>query len=628
MGSYQKNIDSIGRVKVASIATLTLACFFIFITIYKQQQLENQAKKWVYHTYEVTERLHEFSRRFKNIELNYQQYIISGKQEHLKTLNQSLYGQKDTHSLNNNLLVDDLEKITDLVHDNTQQIKSVSELENLTKEVISFIDKKIAEGPGIQNSDIEQNNKYIAKINDIISSMLEEEQKLLGNRSEYDRTESDFNFHLIFTIIGFAYLGLLAAMLLLIKQWKAAIVMENQIVAKSEEIKEANILLSEKNAQLLELSKNIEKNSWIRFAAVVNNAMDGKIILGSGGLIESINPAGEKIFGYSKDELIEKNIKVILPEPYTDEKHISAVKGQETIGYKKDGTVFPVDINVTSFEIEDDKFISITVRDISARKEAEHKLLTYTRALEHSNQELDDFAYIASHDLKEPLRGIFNHSTFLLEDYEDKLDEDGIRRLKRLGFLSQRMEHLINDLLYFSRLGRTELAVQEIDPKSIIEDITGIIDAVEKNKKIDITINEPLPRIICDRPRMTEVFRNLITNAIKYNDKENPIIEIGFLKKVRHENDWEEDVFYVKDNGIGIAPEFHNEIFRIFKRVSKKAHDDDSTGVGLTFVKKIIENHHGNIWLESDLGKGTIFYFTLNQGAYKWKRSSQKHKLS
>lgn len=252
--------------------------------------------------------------------------------------------------------------------------------------------------------------------------------------------------------------------------------------------------------------------------------------------------------------------------------------------------------------------------DMTERKKAEEQLLRYTRELERSNHELDDFAYIASHDLKEPLRGLFNHASFLMEDYGDKLDSAGVQRLKRLSQLCQHMERLVNDLLYFARLGRSHLAVQETDPNAIVGDIRQLLESFIKEHNARIAIPSLLPNIICDRPRITEVFRNLITNAIKYNDKPQPEVEIGFLECVDTPAGPEKNVFYVRDNGVGIDPEFHEEIFRIFKRLNNgPKQGQDGTGVGLTFVKKIIERHNGRIWLESTPGNGATFYFTLGR---------------
>jgi signal transduction histidine kinase len=248
------------------------------------------------------------------------------------------------------------------------------------------------------------------------------------------------------------------------------------------------------------------------------------------------------------------------------------------------------------------------------RRRTELALQTYMSDLKRSNQELDDFAYIASHDLKEPLRGLFNHATFLLEDYKDTIDADGVRRLTRLGQLCQRMERLINDLMYFSRLGRADLAVQKTDPNAVIAEIGQMMETVLSERHARVVVPCTLPQIVCDKTRVTEVFRNLISNAVKYNDKSERLVEIGFLESIDTEDGPERNVFYVKDNGVGIDPEFHHEIFRIFKRLQDASDGPDTgTGVGLTFVKKIIERHDGRIWLNSEPGKGTIFYFNLNR---------------
>ena len=207
---------------------------------------------------------------------------------------------------------------------------------------------------------------------------------------------------------------------------------------------------------------------------------------------------------------------------------------------------------------------------------------------------------------------MFNHASFLIEDYHDKLGPDGTHRLQRLSQLSQRMEHLVNDLLYFSRLGRTELAIQETDPNLIVGEIQQMMESFLKEYNAHIVVPKPMPHVICDRPRITEVFRNLITNAVKYNDKPERVVEVGFLEEAASPYGVQKNVFYVRDNGIGIEREFYDDIFRIFKRLQNPVGEKDSgTGAGLTFVKKIIERHKGHVWLESELGKGTTFYFTV-----------------
>jgi signal transduction histidine kinase len=282
---------------------------------------------------------------------------------------------------------------------------------------------------------------------------------------------------------------------------------------------------------------------------------------------------------------------------------------------------WPLAVNLVGLAL----IIGLAVISILVMRRLTAKELTYRRDLERSNQELDDFAYIASHDLKEPLRGLFNHATFLLEDYKDRIDEDGVRRLTRLGLLCQRMERLINDLMYFSRLGRADLAIQETDPNAVIVEIQQMMETLLSERHARIAVPRVLPQIVCDKPRVTEVFRNLITNAVKYNDKAERLVEIGFSESVNTAEGPERNVFYVKDNGVGIDPEFHQEIFRIFKRLQNSSDGPDTgTGVGLTFVKKIVERHGGRIWLKSEPGKGTVFYFNLNRGRNEAARNTRE----
>jgi signal transduction histidine kinase len=323
----------------------------------------------------------------------------------------------------------------------------------------------------------------------------------------------------------------------------------------------------------------------IRFSALVRNTPDAVIAIDEAGRIMSFNPAAETMFGYTSQEAIGNNIKMLMPEP----------------GSSK-------------------TFVGI-VRDISERVRQEERMKTtlaqleeYTADLERSNHDLDEFAYIASHDLKEPLRGLHNHSRFLLEDYEEKLDDDGVRRLNRLVRLSQRMEKLVNDLLYFSRIGRQQLAVKRTDIGSIVRDVAATMELFLEERHAKVVIDGLLPEVVCDAPRLTEVFRNLVTNAVKYNDKPMPLISVGYLERyVGRDGTTARNVFYVKDNGKGIPQEFYEDIFRIFKRLEKSQDSEDGTGAGLTFVRKIIGRHNGEIWLESDIGIGTTFYFTLGR---------------
>ncbi|PCH59883.1 MAG: hypothetical protein COC19_06575 [SAR86 cluster bacterium] len=244
------------------------------------------------------------------------------------------------------------------------------------------------------------------------------------------------------------------------------------------------------------------------------------------------------------------------------------------------------------------------------------ELFLQKQELERSNKELADFAYVASHDLKEPLRGINNYSKFLKEDYRDKLDDSGVSMLDSLVLLTNRLQSLIDDLLRYSRIGKVGIKLTKCDLNLVIEEVKTSLQSRINEGNVIISIAKPLPIISCDKIRIVDVYINLISNSIKYNTSSEKIIEIGVLDSLPEGAPSEVDVdnakiFYVKDNGIGIAEKHFDNIFLIFKRLHSRNKYGGGTGAGLTIVQKIIAQHKGAIWLESEPEVGTTFYFTL-----------------
>ena len=228
--------------------------------------------------------------------------------------------------------------------------------------------------------------------------------------------------------------------------------------------------------------------------------------------------------------------------------------------------------------------------------------------LERSNRELDDFTYIASHDLKEPLRGIANFAQYLEQDHAAALDEQGRGMVRRIGEQARRMQSLIHELLNLARLGRSQLQREPTDLDALLDEILASLEFSLQEKNVQLRRPAPLPVTLCDRVRVGELFRNLVTNAIKYNDKPYRWIEIG------GSDDGPEPSFYVRDNGIGIAAEHQQRVFTLFERLHKREAYGGGTGVGLTIVQKIVHLHGGRLWLESTPGAGSCFHFTLPPG--------------
>jgi len=235
------------------------------------------------------------------------------------------------------------------------------------------------------------------------------------------------------------------------------------------------------------------------------------------------------------------------------------------------------------------------------QKQNEQRLSSLIGELESSNKELKDFAYIVSHDLKAPLRGIKTLAEWLSADYADKLEESGREQIKLLLSRVGRMHNLIDGILRYSRIGRLKEELTEVDLNRLIHEI---IDTVNPGVNIKIEVEADLPVIICDRARITQLFVNLIDNAIKYIDKPLGHIKIGCNK------DGDFWKFSITDNGCGIEEKDYDRIFQIFQTLRPRD-ELESTGAGLTIAKKIVEFYGGRIWLQSYVGEGTTFFFTL-----------------
>ena len=237
--------------------------------------------------------------------------------------------------------------------------------------------------------------------------------------------------------------------------------------------------------------------------------------------------------------------------------------------------------------------------------------------LARSNDELDAFAYVASHDLKEPLRGIHKYAHQLLEDAA-VADEGHRKKLEGLMRLTIRMDGLLDSLLHFSRVGRAAIQLEETDLNEVLAEAVEMVDSRTADGQSEVVVPRPLPHVRCDRVRCREILVNLLSNALKYIDTAEKRIEVGFVDRNEvHPRPGCPDgaaghvIFYVKDNGIGIHAKFHGQVFKMFKRLHGRDEYGGGTGAGLTIVKRLVERHRGQVWLDSVPGAGTTFYFTL-----------------
>jgi len=244
--------------------------------------------------------------------------------------------------------------------------------------------------------------------------------------------------------------------------------------------------------------------------------------------------------------------------------------------------------------------------DITELKQLEESLREKKRNLERSNEKLEEFSHVVSHDLKEPLRTVETFSGFLLEDYEDKLDAEGVDYLNTLKRTSSRMRQLINDLLSLASIHMDTKSFDRINTQRMLEEIQEDLEI--RLRGVNLQVATDLPPVKGSRVRIGELFSNLIVNGIKYNDKALPMIRVGWKQDARSNNN--SATFFVEDNGIGIESRYQERVFGIFEKLNPRE-DYEGTGAGLAICKRIVEEHGGTIWVESEVGKGSTFYFTI-----------------
>ncbi len=358
------------------------------------------------------------------------------------------------------------------------------------------------------------------------------------------------------------------------------------------------------------------KKAEQRFRLVVESAPSAMVLVNKKGIISLVNTQTEKLFGYRREELLGQKIEILIPseirsqhpkyrKEFSKNPETRAMgAGRDLFAVTRDGKKFPVEIGLNPIETFEGKMVLASVIDITERKRNEEVSKKYTKRLENKNKELEQFTYITSHDLQEPLKSITGLAEILTEDYKDQLDEEGQNSLAFLHESTERMKELISSLLHYSRLGQKS-TVEEVDCNELIEvikkDLTSSIS--ETNTRFEITA---LPTVSGYKTELRLLFQNLISNAIKFRKKDNvSVIKISAKKQ---QQAW---LFAVKDNGIGIDMKFTDKIFTIFQQLNPKE-EYPGTGIGLSHCKKIVELHDGDIWVEAEPDKGSTFYFTIN----------------
>ncbi len=391
----------------------------------------------------------------------------------------------------------------------------------------------------------------------------------------------------------------------------------------------------------VEKSATERKRAEAEYKTIIRTAMDGFWITDMQGRFLDINDAYCRLIGHDRDELLKMQISDVeaVEKPEATVQHIRRVL--ETGGDRfqtqhrtKDGKIIDLEVSVNFTKVAGGRLFvflrDITERnradeelekhrahleesvkertaklesEITERRRVEESLKRYAEELARSNRDLEQFAYVASHDLQEPLRMVASFTQLLEKHYKGKLDASADEFIKYAVDGANRMQKLINDLLTYSRLGTRGKPFGSCDCQSVLgQAIANLRTAIDEN--LVIITNDDLPTIVADESQMIQLFQNLIDNAIKFRKKESSLIHVSAQKNGN------EFIFSVRDNGIGIDPQYKERIFIIFQRLHGKE-EYKGTGIGLAICKKIVERHAGRVWVESELGKGSTFYFTI-----------------
>jgi len=353
-----------------------------------------------------------------------------------------------------------------------------------------------------------------------------------------------------------------------------------------------------------------------RYRGLLEAAPDGMVVVNQHGEIVLLNAQSENQFGYRRDELIGQKVTNIIPDGFAERLIADGTRtaaealaqqigsGIELTGLRKDGSEFPIEIMLSPLESAGEVLVTAAIRNITVRKEAEANLVQKIEELNRSNEELEQFAYVASHDLQEPLRMVASYTQLLSRRYKGKLDSDADEFIAFAVDGANRMQRLIQDLLTYSRVGKRGLELLDISSGQALQRALLNLSGAIKQSGALIT-SGPLPEVKADQVQLTQLLQNLVGNAIKYHSSGIPHIHVSAVR-----NGLPLWTFSVQDDGLGIEPQFFERIFGMFQRLHKRD-EFEGTGMGLAICKKIVERHGGSISVESKPGVGSTFHFTL-----------------
>ncbi|MCX8102990.1 MAG: ATP-binding protein [Candidatus Bipolaricaulota bacterium] len=410
-----------------------------------------------------------------------------------------------------------------------------------------------------------------------------------------------------------------------ISQRKEVIPVELKIV-RLDQTRQARLVLEMRDLTALAELENKVREAQARYRYLIEDAIDtldtGILLLDKDQRVIWANCTLEKFFDLDRDEMVGREVrraliraKRALTQPEDFERVVTGASEPFFFTVQTNGTERILEYRSIPVSTERykggriDHFI-----DVTEKRRLEQSLHEKTKRLEEKNRQLEEFTHVVSHDLKEPLRTMAAFSQYLLEDYADKLDDDARDYLQRINRSSLRMRNLIDDLLRLSSIGTRQETLEKVYLSEVFEQIKE--DMKSRLENVSLQLPKTMPIIVANRTRMVELFGNLISNAIKYNDKPEKRIEIGWTQQGEFYK------FFVRDNGIGIEEQYLEKVFELFERLNPRGDDYESTGAGLAICKRIVEEYGGKIWVESKVGEGSTFYFTLPNPRFSGREPS------
>jgi len=555
------------------LAILTL--LLIGTASYRWMGVSDESTQWVWHTHEVLSNIQDLLLSMQSVDSSSREFVLTGKESALEPYRASVQSVEE-----------DREAIRRLTLDNPVQQRQLPAIAKATAESIQRADRIIflRRTQGLAAATASMGNGPEDRIRNgfqtAVGNLQNEEQRLRAERSA--KAERYSSRSRVFLVIG----TLFAILLVAVAGWSTA-----RDSAKREVAEE-------------------------KYRGLLEAAPDGMVVVDEDGEIVLLNAQAEKHFGYRRDELLGQKVTNIIPEGFAERLIADGTRsaaealaqqigtGIELCGLRKDGSQFPIEIMLSPLDSPEGMLVTAAIREITAHREAEAHLAQKVEELKRSNEELEQFAYVASHDLQEPLRMVASYTQLLSKRYKGRLDSDADEFIDFAVDGASRMQHLIRDLLAYSRAGNKDGELVDASSEdALLQAVINLRGAIEESGA-QVT-HDPLPRVIADEVQLIQLFQNLVGNAIKYQRPGTPLVHLSAAKD--GEGMW---LFSLRDNGLGIDPKFFDKIFGMFQRLHKRD-EFAGTGMGLAICKKIVERHGGKISVESQPGVGSTFRFTL-----------------